>query len=87
MTDEEKKAIEFLDELKSLKYTMYSCFWSRGQFEFNEDEKQKIDIVLNLIQKQEKVIDEILKSWKQDDIRSLEELKQYFYRKVEDDEL
>jgi DNA replication protein DnaD len=31
------------------------------------------------------MINEILASWKQDDIRSIEELKEYFRKKVEND--
>lgn len=50
------------------------------------------EIVLNLIQEQEaelkkkdKIINLIAKAFKQDDARSVEEIKQYFERKVEDD--
>ena len=35
------------------------------------------------LEKKDKVIEEILKMWKQDDIRSVEELKEYFYEKAE----
>ena len=35
------------------------------------------------IRKLNKIIDEILKAWKQDDYRSIEEIKQYFEKKVE----
>ena len=31
------------------------------------------------------IIDELAKAFKQDDVRSVEEIKQYFERKVEDD--
>ena len=41
--------------------------------------------LINLIEKQDKMINEILASWKQDDIRSIEELKEYFRKKVEDE--
>ena len=34
--------------------------------------------------KQNKIIYEILKYWKQDDVRSIEELKKYFENKVEE---
>lgn len=33
----------------------------------------------------DKIIDELAKAFKQDDVRSVEEIKQYFERKVEDD--
>lgn len=34
--------------------------------------------LMNVIDEQDKVIDEILKAWKQDDVRSIAELKKYF---------
>lgn len=34
----------------------------------------------------DKIIDELAKAFKQDDVRSVEEIKQYFERKVEDEE-
>ena len=37
------------------------------------------------IEKKDKIIDELAKAFKQDDVRSVEEIKQYFERKVEDD--
>ena len=33
---------------------------------------------MNIIDERDKIIDEILKSWKQDDVRSIAELKKYF---------
>ena len=37
------------------------------------------------LEKKDKIIDELAKAFKQDDIRSVEEIKQYFERKVEDE--
>ena len=37
------------------------------------------------LEKQDKVIDAMAKAFKQDDIRSVEEIKQYFKRKVEEE--
>lgn len=37
------------------------------------------------IHKLEKVIDKMAESWKQDDIRSKEEIIEYFYKKVEEE--
>ena len=37
------------------------------------------------IEKKDKIIDELAKAFKQDDVRSVEEIKQYFERKVEDE--
>ena len=37
------------------------------------------------IEKKDKIIDELAKAFKQDDVRSVEEIKQFYERKVEDD--
>lgn len=37
------------------------------------------------LEKKDKIIDELAKAFKQDDARSVEEIKQYFERKVEDE--
>ena len=37
-----------------------------------------ISDLLDVAKQREKIIDEILKTWKQDDIRSIEELREYF---------
>lgn len=42
------------------------------------DTKKIIDDLSALVVKKDKIIDEILKTWKQDDVRSIEELKKYF---------
>ena len=38
----------------------------------------RINDLLDLVKQKDKIIDEILKTWKQDDVRSIEELKKYF---------
>ena len=38
-----------------------------------------------IIRKKDKIIDLMAKAFKQDDVRSVEEIKQYFERKVEDE--
>lgn len=38
------------------------------------------------IEKKDKIIDELAKAFKQDDVRSVEEIKQYFERKIEEEE-
>ena len=86
MTTEQKEAVE----------TMQHWIEYAKQ---NKDKINKADeligiqeTVLNLIQEQEeelkkkdKIIDELAKAFKQDDVRSVEEIKQYFERKVEDE--
>ena len=39
------------------------------------------------LEKKDKIIDELAKAFKQDDVRSVEEIKQYFERKVEDEKI
>lgn len=79
MTTEQKEAIESLVEFNN----KFDC----GKY------RKAIETVLNLIQEQEKeiekkdkIIDELAKAFKQDDVRSVEDIKQYFERKVEDEE-
>ena len=76
MTKEQKEAVKDLVEFNN----KFDC----GKY------RKAIETVLNLIQEQEeelkkkdKIIDEIAKAFKQDDVRSVEEIKQYFERKVE----
>ena len=120
MTTEQKGAIKYLEHLrdeyrKSAKErkekgepTGYGTFEDIDKLNALE-----IDLVLDLIQEQEKeiekykklyqkalddavvtahdnmqkdnIIDELAKAFKQDDARSVEEIKQYFERKVEDE--
>lgn len=82
MTTEQKEAIEYLEESVLIyKNTLPKI-------------SKAIETVLNLIQEQEaelqkkdQIIDELAKAFKQDDARSVEEIKQYFERKVEDEKI
>lgn len=38
----------------------------------------RINDLLDIVKQKDKIIDEILKTWKQDDVRSIAELKKYF---------
>ena len=81
MTTEQKEAIDRLNYInRAYDYNNY----------YSTYDLDCIDIVLNLIQEQEaelqkkdKIIDELAKAFKQDDVRSVQEIKQYFERKVE----
>lgn len=81
MTTEQKEAIEYLEESVLIyKNTLPKI-------------SEAIETVLSLIQKKEeelkkkdKIIDELAKAFKQDDVRSVEEIKQYFERKVKDED-
>lgn len=85
MTAEQKEAIKICTHYKNI---LYACNCEEG----TERTGKAIETVLNLIQEQEvelhkkdKIIDELAKAFKQDDVRSVEEIKQYFERKVEDE--
>ena len=59
----------------------------KGDKDFCNDLETLLQCIDQLEQennKQNKMIDEIIKSWKQDDHRSIEEIKQYFEKKVEE---
>jgi hypothetical protein len=58
MSEEEKGAINFLKELKKLQIVLTCSFWNKGEFEFNTLQKKQFDIILNLIDKKDKVIEE-----------------------------
>jgi len=86
LSEEEKKAIEFLKMAKKLKIVLSCNFWNNGKFEFNKLQKQQFDIILNLIEKQQKEISllkdqlEYVKSEYEETIeqqqKKIEELKQ-----------
>lgn len=54
MTEEEKKAIEIVKEIKNIKFKVTSSFYSSGTISLNTEEKEAIDTVLNLVTKLEK---------------------------------
>lgn len=81
MTEEEKEAILNLDTLalNGLSVTI------------TENMQKDIEAILNLIQSlqeennnKDKIIDLMAKSWKQDDTRTVEEIKQYFKKQVKE---
>ena len=127
LSEEEKKAIEIVKEIKNIKFKVTSSFYSSGTISLNIEEKEAIDTVSNLITKLEKEnekkdreitkyknmyeaeheihqkrneqldrkergiekakqqliekdkqIDLMAKAFKQDDVRSIEEIKKYF---------
>lgn len=46
--------------------------------------ERQIEKCKNIIDKKDRIIDEMAKAFKQDDVRTVEEIKQYFERKVEE---
>lgn len=89
MTKEQKEAIDRLKELVELRK-------SKNKIKYDNCicATSDVDIVLNLIKKQEnelkkkdKIIDELAKAFKQDDARSVEEIKLFYERKVKDEKI
>lgn len=84
MTTEQKEAIEMLEYIKH----------HNTLIGYKNDERDKLaESALNLIQEQEaeikkkdKIIDNLAKAFKQDDVRSVEEIKQFYERKIEDED-
>lgn len=73
MSEEEKKAIEFLKVAKELKIVLSCSFGNNGEFEFNNLQKQQFDIILNLIEKQQKTIEELKGKLEDNIFRGVEE--------------
>lgn len=59
MTDQEKKAIEEFKKLKNYKQTYYGNTWFTVEVCADDEMKQNIDIISNLIEKQSKEIEEL----------------------------
>ena len=57
MTDEEKKAMETMKDLKEIKW--YEHAFDKGTEILSEEEKQDIDVILNLLKKQDNRIKEL----------------------------
>ena len=57
LSDEEKKAIETIKDFKNLKW--YEHAFDNGTEVLDEEQKQDIKIILNLIEKQQKEIEEL----------------------------
>ena len=57
MTNEEKKAVETIKDLKEIKW--YEHAFDKGTEILSEEEKQDIDVILNLLDKQDNRIKEL----------------------------
>lgn len=57
MTNEEKKAMETIKDLKEIKW--YEHAFDNGTEILSEEEKQDIDVILNLLEKQDNRIKEL----------------------------
>lgn len=92
MTKEQKEAIKYLEYLRDEYRKSAKERKEKGELigygtleDLDKLNALEIDLVLDLIQEQEaelkkkeKIIDELAKAFKQDDIRSVEEIKEYF---------
>ena len=74
LSEEEKKAIEIVKEVKNIKFKVTSSFYSSGTISLNIEEKEAIDTVLNLITKlqkeneeKDKTIEKYIKIYKEYD--------------------
>lgn len=54
LSEDEKKAIEIVKEIKNIKFKVTSSFYSSGTVSLNIEEKEAIDTILNLITKLQK---------------------------------
>ena len=86
-----KDKINKVDELIGIQETVLNLI---------QEQEKEIEKYKNLYQKalddavvtahdnmqKDKIIDELAKAFKQDDVRSVEEIKQYFERKVKDED-
>ena len=63
LSDEERKAIETIKDFKNLKW--YEHAFDNGTEVLDEEQKQDIDTILNLIEKQSKEIEELKEECKE----------------------
>ena len=68
MNEEEKKAVEFIRDLITWDVRQYLCP--------NKEECKNLEIILNLIEKQQKQIEKLIKELKQDDINMTRKYKE-----------
>ena len=82
MTNEEKKAIETIKDLKEIKW--YEHAFDNGTEILSEEEKQDIDVILNLLKKQDNRIKE-LESDKKIKDKMIEMYIEHIYRSCDFD--
>ena len=101
MTTEQKKAIKSLDEFVNTKYGAFSVNEGRQILNLIKEQEKEIEKYKKLYQKalddavvtahdnmqKDKIIDELAKAFKQDDVRSVEEIKLFYERKVKDEKI
>ena len=98
MTKEQKKYVEFYKKFIQSEEQELEFMYKEDEEYYKDDIEQKELLIkgwkaiLNLIQEQEaklkkkdKIINLMAKAFKQDDVRSVEEIKRFYERKVEDE--
>ena len=85
MNKEEIEAIEVLESFEYREKTKQYNKLDLGDVRTSKVLLNLIDRLQKELDKKDKVIDLIAESWKQDDVRSVEEIKEYFYKKVEEE--
>ena len=66
-----------LDVVELKHYKRLIDFYKQAESDLYEA-NNRINDLLDIVKQKDKIIDEILKTWKQDDVRSIAELKKYF---------
>lgn len=77
MTDLQKEAIEKLKMLKDYKQTYYGYQWFKVEVKADDDTKETINIILNLIDSLQLKIKDLEKCLIDDDFKHREEIKKY----------
>ena len=77
MTDLQKEAIEKLNLLNDYKQTYYGYQWFKVEVKADDETKETINIILNLINNLEDKIKELEKALIDDDFKHREEIKKY----------
>ena len=102
MTTEQKEAIEYLEESVLIYKNTLPKISKAIETVLNliQEKDKEIEKCKKLYQKalndavvtahdnmhKDKIIDELAKAFKQDDVRSVEEIKQFYERKIEDED-
>ena len=77
LSEEEKQAIEIVKEIKNIKFKVTSSFYSSGTVSLNIEEKEAIDIILNLTTKLQKQLETIKEYAHQEIVSRTETIRDY----------
>ena len=71
------------EDIKILKNFIHKPVRQEKFNKISNREIQAVEHILNRLEQDERVIEEMAKAWKQDDIRGIEEIIDYFRKKCE----